>query len=85
MQVDTQPRLPGISGRRHRDMIAGVEHEGAENPADRLREASARILGCGSRIGKAAAPGRSPPQGVRGEAMNKEDGERGRYRDEYQE
>src|SRR5882672_706442 len=58
VQFDSQARRPDISGGRHLDMIAGVEHERAENAADWLSEACPRILSRGGRIGKAAAPGR---------------------------
>src|SRR6478735_6736280 len=83
MQFDPEPRWPDISWSRHVDMITGVEHERTENATDRLSEASTRILSGGGRIGKTAAPGWSPPQGMRGEAMDDKNRERGGYRDEY--
>ena len=55
-------------------MVAGVKHQRAEYTADRLGEAAGRILRRRRRIGKAAAPGGSPPQRMRGEAMDDEDG-----------
>src|SRR6266851_903413 len=84
MQFDPQSRRPDIAGGGHLDMIAGAKHQRAEHTTDRLCEACAGILGGGGRIGKAAAPGRAPPQRMRSEAMNEIDGERSGYRNEDQ-
>ena len=54
----------------------------AEHPADRLGEAAGGVLRRWARVGKAAVPGRRPAHRVRGEAVDRQGGQRCRDGDE---
>ena len=72
-QLDLEARRPHIARRRHVDLLAGAEHDGAEDAADRLGEAAGGVLRRRARIGEAAIPGRRAADCARRQAV---DGER---------
>ncbi len=78
-QVDREPRRPRVAGRRHLDVLARAEHDGAEHAADRLGEAVGGVLRRRAGIGIAAVPGRRAPQPVGGEPVDREGGEHARH------
>ncbi len=77
-QFHREPRRPPIAWRRDLDVLAGVKHDGTENPADRLREARRGVLGRRICIRISAVPGRRAAQLVGGQPVDRPGRERAR-------
>src|SRR5258707_1025966 len=58
VQFHREARRPSIAWPRDLDMLAGLKHDAAEHPSDRLREARSGILGRRTCIGISAVPRR---------------------------
>ena len=52
VQLDVELRRPNVAGRRHVDVLARAEHEGAEHAPDRLAKLAAVYCVAGLASGK---------------------------------
>src|SRR4051812_41872665 len=75
-------RRPDVTRRRHGHRFICAEHHRAIYATDRLGEAAAGVLGLWPWVWEAAIPGRRATLRTRGEAMDRQRGQRGRCRNE---
>ena len=71
VQFHREARRPSIAWPRDLDMLAGLKHDAAEHPADRLREARSGILSRRICIGISAVPWRRAAQLVGGKPVDR--------------